>query len=724
MNREPTVLDYVKSLLRGKPLAIPSPEEPPLPPESIAEQPQGPIETPAVQLVAANAPAPRPARVFIPWRALLALGFALIAQLSLQPRPDRTWLLGVILYVLAAGWLAVSASKGEWSAAELPEAPESVEDYRVRARWLYISLPLALAAFLTLGGNLFTPLNVILWGLSTVFVILAFWQGEYPFKGWWRWIKAHLRLPWQAPVSSWTLLVIAALLVVVFFRVYRINQVPPEMVSDHAEKLLDVWDVLHGQPHIFFPRNTGREAIQMYLTAGIIDLLHTGYTYLSLKLGTILAGLLTLPYLYLLGKELGNRRVGLLAMLMAGIAYWPNVISRVGLRFPLYPLFVAPALYYLMRGMRTSRRNDFILAGLALGIGLHGYTPVRILPIVVIVAVGLYLLHPQARGKRTQTITGLLVLVLISLILFLPLLRFALEYPSLFDLRAFSRLGTTERPLPGPALVIFLKNLWNASTMFFWSDGNIWVHSVTGSPALDFVSGALYFLGVVLLLIRYIRRRTWQDLLLLLAVPLFMLPSILSLAFPDENPALNRVAGAIVPVFLIIGIALDGLMSTMEKRNPSRSGAYVSWGLAAILIFISCLANYDLVFNQYQRSYELSAWNTSEMGQVVSAFGQIYGGTQSAYVVPYPYWVDTRLVGMNAGDPTRDYAVPPDQISQTLNDPHPKMFLVNLEDQVDLDLLRQLFPQGSLTTYQSRVGKNFYIYLVPPASSFAVSSSP
>ena len=270
-------------------------------------------------------------------------------------------------------------------------------------------------------------------------------------------MKEHLRFPWKLSFSAWTLLVIACVALVVFFRTYRLTQVPPEMVSDHAEKLLDVWDVLHGQPSIFFPRNTGREAIQMYLTAGIIQLFHTGYTFLSLKLGTILAGLLTLPYIYLLGKELANRRVGLFALLFAGIGYWPNVISRVGLRFPLYPLFVAPTLFYLIRGLRTSNRNDFILAGLFLGIGLHGYTPIRILPILVVVAVGLFLLHPQAKGKRLQVVSGLLVLVLISLIVFLPLLRFSLEFPTLFDFRAFSRLGITESPLPGPAALIFIK---------------------------------------------------------------------------------------------------------------------------------------------------------------------------------------------------------------------------------------------------------------------------
>ena len=717
MNQEPSVLDYVKSLLRGKPLAIPSVVETTQVSQVTEEQPQ---EQP-ISIDENSAPVTeleQPSKKFsLPWWSLVALGIALIAQISLQPRQNRTWIPGVILYLFAAGCLVWAAWKGEWNPAELPEAQDHPEDYRVRARWLYISLPLALAAFLALGGNKFNTLNVTLWVLAIVFTCLAFWQGEYPFTGWLRWLKEHLHLPWKLSISAWTLLILASVLLVVFFRVYRIEQVPPEMVSDHAEKLLDVWDVLHGQTSIFFPRNTGREAFQMYLTATIIKLFHTGYTYLSLKIGTILAGLLTLPYLYLLGKEYGNKRVGLFALLFAGLAYWPNVISRVGLRFPLYPLFVAPTLYYLIRGLRTSNRNDFILAGLFFGIGLHGYTPIRILPLVILVIIGVYLLHPQARGRRLQTISGLLVLVLISLIIFLPLLRFAIEYPTLFDLRAFSRLWTTERPLPGPALVIFLKNLWNASTMYFWSDGQIWVHSVTNRPALDVISATLYFLGVVFILIRYIRQRTWQDLILLLSVPLLMLPSILSLAFPDENPALNRLAGAMIPVFLIVAISLDGLMSAIEKRVPSKSGFTLSWGLAAILILFSALGNYDLVFNQYQRAYTLSSWNTSEMGEVVHDFGAMYGSTETAYVVPYAYWVDTRLVGMNAGDPIRDYAIPPEQISATLSDPRPKMFLVYPEDTPDLDLLRQIFPQGNLSTYKSQVGKDFYIYMVPPASN-------
>src|SRR5665811_524806 len=103
----------------------------------------------------------------------------------------------------------------------------------------------------------------------------------------------------------------------------------------------------------------------------IRDRFHTGISFISLKIGMVAAGLLTLPYLYLLAKEFWNKRVAFLALIFAGVAFWPNVISRVGLRFALYPLFTAPALYYLMKGLKNGTRNDFIWSGIAIGIGLH-----------------------------------------------------------------------------------------------------------------------------------------------------------------------------------------------------------------------------------------------------------------------------------------------------------------------------------------------------------------
>jgi hypothetical protein len=228
---------------------------------------------------------------------------------------------------------------------------------------------------------------------------------------WFTKLLGSIRHPeWHLRITRWTLVFLVAIGIVLFFRLYKLNDVPPEMVSDHSEKLLDIWDVLNGKTNIFFPRNTGREGFQMYLTAAVIQIFGTGYSFLSMKIGTAIAGLVTLPFIYLLGKEIGSRRAGLLAMVLAGIAYWPNVISRVALRFTFYPLFVAPALFFLIRGLRRSNRNDFILAGLALGVGLHGYTPFRIMPFVMIIAVGLYLLHRQSQGLRKRTVLYLILM--------------------------------------------------------------------------------------------------------------------------------------------------------------------------------------------------------------------------------------------------------------------------------------------------------------------------
>jgi hypothetical protein len=428
-----------------------------------------------------------------------------------------------------------------------------------------------------------------------------------------------------------------------------------------------------------------------------------------------MAGLLALPFIYLLGKEIGGPRVGLLAMLLAGIAYWPNVISRVGLRFPLYPLFVAPTLYYLVRALRRMRFNDFILAGLWLGVGLHGYTPIRILPFVVITGVGLFLLHPQSKGWRRQALTGLVVLGLVSLVVFLPLLRYALENPETFSYRSFTRLGTVEQPLPGPAGTIFLQNLWRAVTMFAWDDGEIWVHSVTHRPALDVISAVFFYLGVLLVSLRYLRQRNWLDIFLILSVPLLMMPSILSLAFPAENPALNRMGGAIIPVFIFVGLALDSWMRSLSENFRAPWGARFAWGAAGVLVLLAAAQNYNLVFRQYYDYYKTASWNTSEMGAVIRDFAGSVGSLDSAYVLAYPYWVDTRLVGLNAGYPTKDYAIAADQLQDTLAERRAKLFLVNRDDQAGLAVLQQIYPDGVTQTHSATIeGHSFLIFFVPP----------
>jgi len=297
--------------------------------------------------------------------------------------------------------------------------------------------------------------------------------------------------------------------------------------------------------------------------------------------------------------------------------------------------------------------------------------------------------------------------------------------PQIVFYRTLTRIGTEERAFPGSPVMIFFSNLWNSLIMPFWSDGNVWVNSIANRPALDIISAALFFMGCVMLLVRYIRQRNWVDLFLLVSIPLLMMSSILSLAFPDENPSLNRSGGAIIPVFLIIAIAFDGILHTVKNRLPGRVGTAAAVLIGALLVSGSTAQNYSLVFNQFAPQYTKSAWNTSEMGGVVRNFVDTFGSPDTAWVVAYAYWVDTRLVAIDAGFTTRDLAIWPDgqsldwpvHFSDTLTDPRAKLFLINPQDAEAMTQLKNLYPSGVLWLQKSTVdpSKDFFVFEVPPA---------
>ena len=718
MNQDPSVLDFIKSRIRywlRKVLHPSSGMEKIEESEFWIEDTENavPVQASPNQILTGTPPR-------FPWRVLLALGLGLLGQRSLEPHQgsERTWQVGVILYLLAGLVLIWINWRHEWALQAWDvDAHEASQDTRFlqSSMAFIVSLAFSLIAFVSFEGNRFTIFNLVVWFIAILTMIRAFWRPGANNLNWVGDVKDFMfRSRWNISLDRSTLLVLAVLGLALFFRIYRLSDVPSQMVSDHAEKLLDVGDVLNGKTSIFFLRNTGREFFQFYLTAAIILLFKTGLTFLSLKIGTVLAGLVTLFYIYLLGKEIGEKRVGLLALTFAGIAYWPNVISRYGLRFPLYPLFYAPALYYLIWGLRTRNRNGFILSGLFLGLGLHGYSTFRIAPFVILLAIGLYLLHKQSEGYRQQTIWGLFTFIIIALIVFLPLLRFMMENPDIVLYRAMTRIGDLERPLPGPAWQIFLQNFWNSLTMFGWDDGEIWPISIPHRPVLDVVTSVFFHLGVVLLTIRYIRQRHWMDVFTLISIPMLMMPSILSLTFPGENPSLNRSAAAIIPVFLVVGLAFGGFLTALESVSASIWNKRFAWAVGIFLLAWASLQNYDLVFNQYKKQYDLSSWNTSEMGEVVHSFTELTGRPDTVWLVGYPYWVDSRLVMINAGFPLRDNAILPQNFQDTLDDPRPQLFLVNINDLASAEALKSQYPAGWLMEYKSKYeNKDFMLFFVP-----------
>jgi hypothetical protein len=626
-----------------------------------------------------------------------------IAQLQLEP-PTPNVIPAILIYSMSFGFLFFGLKDSGNSIGFKKETDPSWK-YVLRIRnWaLLVGLFLLTLAFILFRGNEFTFQNVALWISGLGLIVYSLWQEEYTSSG-----KNEFD----------RIFIISAILIAaisLFFRFYLLDRVPGEMFSDQAEKLYDVMDVLSGRTPIFFIRNTGREPLQFYLTAAIVKIFNSGISFLSLKIGTAFAGFLTLFFIYLLGSELAGKWVGLGAAFFAGIAYWPNVISRVGLRFTFYPLFVAPVLYFLFKGLRERRLNYLILTGLFLGFGLHGYSPIRVLPVLVTVIFVLFGITHKEREDRHFAAISFLLVILTSLIVFIPLLRYLFENPGSFNYRLASRLTSIENPINDPVILIFLGNFWRSITMFFCNNGVTWVNSIPNRPALDVLSAVFFFIGLVRLGFNLFtsQGKKWREFSLLISIPILMLPSILSLAYPAENPSLNRSSGAIVPVFFVCAYGFVTIASEFTKRASRWLGKIAAFTLLFFLVLGSLLMNYDLVFNQYADQFLRNAWNSSEIGAQIARFTEAGNNPDNAFVVPYPHWVDTRLVGIHAGIPGRDYALWADDLVSTEFIAGQKLFIIKPEDQQALDTIKSLYPDAQEEIFYSRTpGKDFIMIYV------------
>jgi hypothetical protein len=703
---EPTVLDWFKSLLRLRPIPIPEP----------GAQPTAPVPPPAAKAKSSTDAAAmrlRIAHVRVPAALLLAL----VAQIGLASHSNVAVFATVYLAAAAlAGW---GVWAGDFGEVVMPRARRKSAVVTFDRKWLVAGLGLGILAFFTSTGNTFRLITLVFWGASILLTGRAFWVGELP--------GAHLLVSARKFIAKpqlrlrldgWSLLVLAVFGLMAYFRFSHLDEVPYAMWSDHAEKYLDIVDVLNGWTSIFFTRNAGREPIQFYATAAAIKWFGASFSYLTLKSITALAGLLTLPFMYLFGKEVGGKWTGLAAMALAGVAFWPNILARVGMRLPFFPLLLAPALYYMVHGFKNRKQNDFVLTGIFVGLSVYGYTSARITPLVIGLGLALYLAHRVSRGHRVQTLWWVGIAALIATVVAIPFLRVTFDLQDAVFYRTLTRMSAAERPLPGEPLELFLKNMWNALRMFTWDFGNTWILAPPGRPALDWVSGALFHFGLVIVVVRYLKSRSWVDLFLVLSIPVLLLPSVLALAFPIENPHPSRAGGAIIPVFTIAGIALASIWRWSQRSFDVPWSKRIGVGLVGGMFLVSAMTNYDIVIREYGDQQRQNSWNTAQAAEVVVNFTASMGSFEDVYMIAYPHWMDTRLVALLAGRPGSDIVLWPDEIDALVEVDTPQLFMLHHADAEGFDRLLAKFPDGFTQRHVAEVeGRDFITYLVPGGDS-------
>ena len=681
-----------------------------------------------------------------------------------QVRTEETALAAGLPYLAAAFFLWIASeivgaratARHDAPPVPAPVFPWTTSTLLQRSILVAVGVLTSALAWALNSDNQFTGPGFLAWVISIAAWGFALASPDWSLRRAWAGTWAGVRRFGQR--GHWTLLALAAIIVLGgIFRLQNLDATPPEMTSDHVEKLLDSQRVANGETNVFFANNGGREPTQMYLMALLTRLPGIEMDFTALKLLSALEGLLLLPLIFWLGREIVGREdrrlgnlVGLAAAALVAASYWHTALSRLGLRIVLTTLAATLLLVFLSRAMRWNRRADYLKAGLVLGFGLYMYQAVRMLPVVVLVGVGLaFLFRARTLRERKRTLMNLGGLVLMSAVIFVPMFRYTYEHPEEFWRRTTGRLlgddviETTDEQgnvvrrdaslqerveAFGENVPTLMSNVRNALLMFNWKGDVAWINGAPNRPEMDPLSGALLVVGLAAWAALMFRRRDTVYWLVPLMAFIMLLPSALSLAYPIENPSATRTSGALPVVYLMAALPLALVGRSLVRLLGRQAGTALAVGLIGVVMVGSYVANADTYFVDYHDSYRISSLPYSEVGGVLRDFAQGDGGYGNAFMIAYPYWWDHRALGIEAGaidwpngiisiDRTPDFlfGAVGRQGPYRLDPEKPLLFFLSPDDEPGLTQLQRWFPAGQAEDRQSYQPEDSYrLYMVPP----------
>ncbi|MFN8466855.1 MAG: glycosyltransferase family 39 protein [Caldilineaceae bacterium] len=389
----------------------------------------------------------------------------------------------------------------------------------------------------------------------------------------------------------WELLaVLAIFLAALALRTYRLHEWPPGLFNDEAANGLDGLALLRGERPIFFPRNTGREPLFLYLQAGMMALL--GPTSYALRLTAAIVGALAVPAAYWMVRELfwgspvGARRVALWSALFMAFGYWQISLNRIGFRANMLPLLAAVTFALFWRAWRTLLRGRrfpwlmSVLTGIALGVAQYTYTASRFLPVLLTLMVLATVLRPSLERKvRLRALGALAIIGLTSAVVFAPLGWYFVQHPEQFSGRAASVSFMSEAFSQGNPLLTLVTTIGKLGLMFLTlGDPNL-RHNPGQRPAFDLLLGLWFYAGLTLCLVK------WHQLPYLFLAAWTLLLALPAILTPEAAPHSLRATGMIPAVYVLPVLAMLAAAAWLAPHTRLNWRKWLPWLPLPFLLF-------------------------------------------------------------------------------------------------------------------------------------------
>ncbi len=444
---------------------------------------------------------------------------------------------------------------------------------------------LSLFLFLAVGEN---TLVRVLWVLGILLFIGAHLDlNRLRRPSWPRWSRA----------DGWDIVLLAIITAVGFgLRFWQLTEIPSFLHGDIASQGLQALEVIGSPNPSWFA--VGWSNIPMFdFVMMSWSMRIFGQTLFGLSMTSVLQGVATIPAVYLLGRELGGRRTGLVAAALLAISYTHIHFSRIiTTASPL--LVITLTLYALFRGLRLRSLLWFALAGIGLGMGLLVYYPIRV-SVVAVILLFVWLLIWK-RSLVTDNLVEWGVFAAGSLIGFGPMMGFVFK-----DFGAFVGRGSTVT-ISNPDVMNHLIGKYGAAstsqvwieqfkrtflTFFLYADSS--THFGFTGPMLDILTAALFALGLAYAL------RWLRDERLFTLVVWIVLTLILGGVITNDPPFWPHLVIVLPAVMVLAGVGADrawtGIMPALlgQRQRLTASRANTAIGvLLGLAITISAVHNW------------------------------------------------------------------------------------------------------------------------------------
>jgi hypothetical protein len=351
------------------------------------------------------------------------------------------------------------------------------------------------------------------------------------------------------PNAKRALIAFALLSVTLFFRLYRLSDIPLGVNNDAIWESLAARSILQGNWKDYIPYAAawhGEPTIRI-LVAALSP--YFGDTTTTVKLASSVFGILLIPGLYRLLRIHFSETLALITTWLVATSGWHIIMSRSGWRAIMAPTVTTFFLLTLSWAWLSGKKAWYIASGIALGATLYSYDAARVIPLIVIPILSLTLLS-RTLGKNH--LSGVIYLLVTFFIVILPMIVYASSHWDFFAGRS-GYLFVGNKILQEHSFAPLWKNVFDTALLFTYrAHGNDFF---IDEPLLDPPAIWLFPIGLVIAIWHVLAKKTWTYGWMIIWFLATLIPALIS------EPNGNRAIGAIPSVYFFAGLAAVTLAS-------------------------------------------------------------------------------------------------------------------------------------------------------------------